>query len=313
MNDRCEAPSTPVGGASFVSNPGNEPIFRTGSAHERGETRFFPLMSTPSTEILRDRRVRLFVLLAGFFVANAIIAELMGVKIFSLERTLGFAPVDWTLFGQTGLAFNLSAGVLLWPIVFVTTDLINEYYGPRGVRFLSWLTVGLIAYGFVLYYGAIGLAPADFFPTMHLDKLSTEARAAAAAKVGNYNTAYALVFGQGLWIIVGSLVAFLLAQLIDVAVFHRIKAHTGEGQLWLRATGSTFVSQLIDSFVVVLVAFYLPGKIGFVLCCALATVAYCYKVISAIVLTPLIYLAHAGIDRYLGHELSTQMRARAAR
>ena len=266
---------------------------------------------SPPSDVLRDKRLRLFVVLAGFFVANAIIAEFMGVKIFSLEATLGLPPVDWTLFGQSGLSFNLSAGVLLWPFVFVLTDLINEYYGGRGVRFLSWLTVGLIAYGFVMYYLAIGLVPADFFPTMHLEGLTPANRATTEVAVGDYNVAYALVFGQGLWIIVGSLVAFLLAQLIDVFVFHRIKARTGEGLLWLRATGSTFVSQLIDSFVVVLIAFYLPGKIGFILCCALALVAYCYKVLMAILLTPVIYLAHGRIDRYLGEELSLRMRLRA--
>ena len=263
------------------------------------------------TDILRDKRVRLFVGLAGFFVANAIIAEFMGVKLFSAERSLGLEPFSLTLFGQEGLAFNLSAGVLLWPFVFVLTDLINEYFGRRGVRFLSWLTVVLIAYGFLMYYLAIRLVPADFFPTMHLDALPEAERAAAARQVGDYNVAYALVFGQGLWIIVGSLVAFLLAQLIDVFVFQQIKKRTGEAQLWLRATGSTFVSQLVDSFVVLFIAFYLSGQLGFVMICALAVVAYLYKVVMAVLLTPLIYLAHHGIDRYLGEVVSLELRRNA--
>ena len=273
-----------------------------------------PNSSLPTlTDPLRDKRVRLFVGLAGFFIANAIIAEFMGVKIFSVERSLGFVPFDFTLFGQSGLAFNLSAGVLLWPFVFVMTDIINEYFGRRGVKFLSWLTVGMIAYGFLMYYLAIRLAPADFFSTMHLDALPDAERAAAAERVGDYNFAYALVFGQGLWIIVGSLTAFLLAQLIDVFTFHQIKRVTGEEKLWLRATGSTFVSQLVDSFVVLFVAFYLPGQIGLVMICALALVAYAYKVMMAILLTPLIYLAHYLIDRYLGAAVSLELRRRAQR
>lgn len=235
----------------------------------------------------------------------------MGVKLFSLERSFGWEPADLTLLGQSGLGFNLSAGVLLWPFVFVLTDVINEYYGPRGVKFLAWLTVCLISYGFVMYYFAIGLEPADFFVTMHLDSLPEAERPAMAERVADLNTAYALVFGQGLWIIVGSIVAFLLAQIIDVFIFHRIKRYTGDRLLWLRATGSTLVSQLIDSFVVLFIAFYLPGKITLPNLIALGVLAYLYKFVMAILLTPIIYLAHHWIDRYLGESVSLRMRERA--
>ena len=97
--------------------------------------------------MLSDRATRLFVLLTGFFVCNAVIAEFIGIKIFALEETLGLAPFNWDLFGQTG-SLNFTAGVLLWPVVFVMTDVINEYFGRRGVRFISLLTVGLILYAF---------------------------------------------------------------------------------------------------------------------------------------------------------------------
>lgn len=84
--------------------------------------------------ILRDKSTRLFLVLAGFFVANALIAEIIGVKIFSLEKTLGFEPLHLQVLGND-LSFNLTAGVLLWPVVFILTDIINEYYGQQGVRF----------------------------------------------------------------------------------------------------------------------------------------------------------------------------------
>ncbi len=92
--------------------------------------------------IIHHKPTRLFIILGGFFIANALIAEIIGVKIFSLEKTLGFAPLHIHLFGND-LSVNLTAGVLLWPVVFIMTDIINEYYGMRGVKFLSWLTAGL--------------------------------------------------------------------------------------------------------------------------------------------------------------------------
>ena len=107
----------------------------------------------------QERANRLFLVLAAFFVANAILAEFIGVKIFALEDTLGLAPFEWNLFGQAG-SLSFTAGTLLWPIVFVMTDVVNEFYGKRGVRLISWLAVALILYGFVFAYLAIGLAPA---------------------------------------------------------------------------------------------------------------------------------------------------------
>ncbi len=79
-----------------------------------------------------QKQTRLFIILGGFFVANALIAEFIGVKIFSLEKSLGLSPVNLSFLGNTDLSFNLTAGVLLWPVVFVMTDVINEYYGRKG-------------------------------------------------------------------------------------------------------------------------------------------------------------------------------------
>ncbi len=262
--------------------------------------------------LLKNKSVILFVILAGFFIANAIIAEFMGVKMFSLERTLGMEPVNLTILGNSGLSFNLSAGVLLWPVVFVMTDIINEYYGRRGVRFLSYLTVGLIIYGFIMYYFAITLTPADFWTTAHIDAAPAGQQAIIEDKVGDYNYAFQLIFGQGLWIIVGSLVAFLVGQLIDVTIFHRIKKITGEKRVWLRATGSTLFSQLIDSYIVLFIAFYFGANWELATVLAVGTVNYMYKFLMAIVLTPAIYFAHYLIDNYLGEELAVKMKQRAS-
>jgi uncharacterized PurR-regulated membrane protein YhhQ (DUF165 family) len=104
--------------------------------------------------ILKDKATRLFIVLSGFLIANTMVAEFIGVKIFSLEETLGFDPASIKLFGDS-YSFNLTCGVLLWPVVFVMTDIINEYYGRKGVRYISWLAVILISYGFIILFGAM--------------------------------------------------------------------------------------------------------------------------------------------------------------
>jgi len=251
----------------------------------------------------------LWMILSGFFVTNALVAEFMGVKLFSLEKTLGFSPVNWSLLGQQNLSFTLTAGVLLWPAVFIMTDIINEYYGRKGVKLLSYLTAGLIAYGFIMVFFALQLDPADFWRTAHIKAdWSPERQAAMRVQVGDYNAAYSVVFGQSLWIIVGSLIAFLVGQIVDVGVFHAIKRRTGEHRIWLRSTGSTLVSQFLDSFVVVFIALYIGQQLPFLQVLAISIMNYIYKGTMALVLTPVIYLVHGMIERYLGHELAAEMK-----
>lgn len=250
--------------------------------------------------VTHDKATRLFIFLGGFFVCNALVAEFIGVKIFSLENTIGITPFSIDILGIEGLSFNLSAGVLLWPFVFVMTDIINEYFGVKGVRLLSWLTVGLIAYAFLMIFLTIQLTPADFWPSTKQDE-----------GIEDYNLAFSVVFSQGLWIIIGSLVAFLIGQLVDVTVFHQFKRWTGEKGIWIRATGSTVVSQFIDSFVVLFIAFYIgagwPAKQVF----AIGLVGYLYKFTSAVLATPVIYLFHYLIELYLGEEKATELKNEA--
>ena len=91
-------------------------------------------------KILADRPTKLFVVLASFFVANALIAECIGGKLFSLERVFGMVPQPFSLLGEPGLTFTLTAGVLLWPFEFIMTDIVNEYFGPKAVRDVSKIT-----------------------------------------------------------------------------------------------------------------------------------------------------------------------------
>ena len=254
-----------------------------------------------SVSLLGSRSTRLFILLTAFFVGNAVVAEFVGVKIFALEQTLGLPPFGWDLFGQQG-SLSFTAGVLIWPIVFILTDVINEYFGRRGVRLVSYAAIGMISYGFLFAYASIHLAPAGFWVTVNAER-----------GVPDMQAAYDSVFGQGLWTIGGSVTAFFVGQLIDVSIFHRIRQLTGERWIWLRATGSTAVSQLIDSFVVLYIAFVLgPQQWPISLFLAVGTLNYCYKMVAAVGLSPLLYLSRRWIENFLGPEEAARLKAEAA-
>ena len=225
------------------------------------------------------KKQQLYLVLSGIFLVNALLAEIIGVKIFSVEKTVG-------------LTGSLSAGVLVWPVVFIGTDVINEYFGRKGVLRITFLTVGLILYAFLVILGTTRLAPADFW----LDLNKTDAQ----GRPFDIEFAYHSIFRQGLGIIVGSLTAFVIGQVLDASVFQAFRRITGSRYIWLRATGSTLISQLVDSFVVLYVAFYVFGNWPLAQVVSVATFNYWYKCAAAVLLTPLLYLAHYLIDRYLG-------------
>ncbi len=206
--------------------------------------------------LLDSRKNLVYLILAGIFITNAVVAELIGGKIIMLGP------------------FIMSIGIIPWPVVFLTTDLINEYYGKKGVRRLSLITAGLIAYAFVILFFSLKISAAD--------------------------EQFHAVFGQSMWIIAGSITAFLSSQMVDVFVFWFFRNKTGGKMLWLRATGSTAISQLIDTFVVTGIAFFLPGKWTLDVWLNAASTGYVCKLIIAVALTPLIYLGHSVIDKYLG-------------
>jgi uncharacterized integral membrane protein (TIGR00697 family) len=212
--------------------------------------------------MFQNRKDIVYIVLAGIFITNAIVAELIGGKLIYVG------------------SFVMSVGILPWPIVFITTDLINEYFGDKGVKKLSLITACLIAYAFVILYGALQI------PAVQGAGLVTD---------DQFNG----VFGQSLWIIVGSITAFLVSQLIDVTAFHFFKNKTGNKMIWLRSTGSTVISQLFDSFIVLGIAFWLTGKMSTEVYITSAFTGYFVKLILAVVLTPFIYLGHSIIQKYL--------------
>ncbi|MBL0014455.1 MAG: queuosine precursor transporter [Flavobacterium sp.] len=212
--------------------------------------------------MFKSKKDTVYVVLAGIFITNAIVAELIGGKLIHVGSAV------------------MSIGILPWPIVFITTDLINEYFGEKGVRKLSLFTACLIAYCFILLYFALQI------PAVQGENLITDAQ---------FNG----VFGQSMWIIVGSITAFLVSQLIDVTIFHFVKNRTGNKMIWLRSTGSTVISQLFDSFIVLGIAFWMTGKMTTDVFIISAFTGYFVKLIIAILLTPLIYLGHYVIEKYI--------------
>jgi queuosine precursor transporter len=250
------------------------------------------------SSILKDRPAKLLLGLSAFFVANALIAEVIGTKIFSLEKLFGLQPANFKLFGQSGMAFNLTCGVLLWPLQFVMTDIVNEYYGPKIVKRISWLAIALIAYAFLMYFMSIGVPAADFWISSNAQK-----------GIPDMQNAFSVVFGQGMRIIIGSIVAFMVSQLIDVYIFHQIKKRTGDKRVWLRATGSTVVSQLIDSYIVLFIAF--AGVFSWQLILAIGIMNYIFKFTMALALTPVIIFVEKRIENYLGHDVAKKMKREA--
>ena len=224
-------------------------------------------MESPAT--FSTRREWLFIFLAGLFITNAITAELISSKLIQIPIQIG----NWKH------NFITIVGVLPWPIVFLLTDTLNEFYGEKAVRRLSWITTILIGYCFIIVLFALQIP--------------------AVPGIGVTDDQFGAVFGQAPWIMVGSIAAFLISQLMDVTIFHWIKGKTGNKYIWLRSTGSTVVSQIIDTVVVLYIGFVLPGKMDWNTFAEVAPTNYLLKMGIAIALTPLIYAVHAGIRKFI--------------
>jgi hypothetical protein len=219
---------------------------------------------------LNNKKDIVFLVLAGFFITNAIVAELIGGKLVTFFNT-----------------FTQSIGIVMWPVVFIVTDLVNEYYGQKGVRKLSYITVALILFTFVTLFICLQIPATNFSPVSDVN--------------------FKKVFGQSMYIMIGSVCAFIVSQLVDSTIFWMLREKTGKNMIWLRSTGSTIISQLVDTFIVQFIAFVIPGVWTFGEFTRNASFGYVFKLMVAIGVIPVIYLVHFLIDRYLGDEVSHDM------
>ena len=219
---------------------------------------------------LNNKKDVVFIILAGFFITNAIVAELIGGKLVMFFGT-----------------FVQSVGIVLWPIVFILTDIVNEFYGQSGVRKLSYITLFLIAFTFLYLFICIQIPAVAFSP------------------VSDDN--FKKVFGQSMYIMLGSMCAFIVSQFVDSGIFWMLRNRTGKKMIWLRSTGSTVISQLVDTFIVQFIAFVVPGYWTIDMFLKNASYGYAFKLLVAVAVIPVIYLVHFLIDKYLGDEASHDM------
>jgi uncharacterized integral membrane protein (TIGR00697 family) len=214
------------------------------------------------------RREKLYSYLCGVFLTALLIGDTIGSKLFTVDIPLGV----------TTLHATLSVGAIWFPITFLLTDVINEFYGSPGARFVTFLGFWMALLAFAILLIARKIPAASFSPIQQ--------------------DVFENVFGNANRIFFASLLAYLIGQLVDISIFHWAKQLTQSRHIWLRSTGSTLVSQLIDTLVVTYVAFW--GKLAPVELRRAATTSYIVKVLLAVGLTPVIYAMHGLIHRKLG-------------
>lgn len=212
-------------------------------------------------------RQKLYLYLAGVFITALLIGDTIGSKLFVLNL-----PV----IGDA----TFSVGAMWFPITFVLTDVINEFYGVKGARTITFAAFWMALFAFCVIWIARQIPAASFSPIPQ--------------------DVFDQVFGGANRIFLASMVAYLIGQMLDISLFHFIKRVTKGRFIWLRSTGSTFVSQLIDSVVVVAVAFW--GLFPLDALLKMIAVGYLMKVVVAIALTPVIYALHALLHRRFGLE-----------
>jgi queuosine precursor transporter len=207
----------------------------------------------------------LFITLVGVFLTALLLGNLIAGKLIGV-------PIG-------GRELAMSAGGIPFPLTFVLTDLLNEFYGRKVVRRVTLLGFAMTALAFGMIYFADALA-------WH-----------GSAEDGAYRTSWEMIFSSATRIQIASMIAYLIGQFLDISVFFALKRLTGGRALWLRATGSTVLSQGIDTALVTLIGFsFLPDEI----LVEMITTAYGLKIVVAIALTPVLYGLHALIERRMG-------------
>jgi queuosine precursor transporter len=238
-----------------------------------------------------DKKQKLYIILTSLFLTFLLLAELTGFKLITLEMGWLFIPLGLSSILPT--RFIMTMGVIPFPMTFLITDILNEFYGKKIVRFTTFIGMAMIAIAYVLILIDLQIPANEISP---VDDVSFEK-----------------VFANAGLVILGSIIAYLIGQLIDIQVFHFIRQKTGGKMVWLRATGSTIISQLIDSFVVIFIAFgkYEPSILFGIpfykitntnSLINISSTNFIYKLIIVILLTPVIYLLHSLIEKYLGSE-----------
>ncbi|MFI4891862.1 MAG: queuosine precursor transporter [Phycisphaerales bacterium JB058] len=240
---------------------------------------------------LHDRREGVFLLLAGLFLGTLAMLNILGISRFihlwTIETGSGFRAV-----------FAVAVGVLPYPMTFLCTDFISELYGKKRASLVVW--IGLILNIWVVFILWVGGALPGF---ESVDESGAIARD-AAGRLPVFFEIRALAFGA----VTASMIAYLIAQLVDVHVFHFWKKLTRGRYLWVRNNGSTLVSQLVDTVAVILITYYLTRPPDFPVdesravlpqLMVLIFTGYAFKFVMALVDTVPFYLGSKWLSRYL--------------
>lgn len=225
------------------------------------------------------RAQQVYLWLSSILVTCLLVANVVGVKLFRLEidlGPLGLIPVEHTV------------GMLPFPVTFLLTDLLNEYYGKRAARRVAYVAFAMGALAFAIYAAARAMPILEGIPGTASDH------------------AFENIFGAATLMYLASLGAFLIGSMLDIFLFGVFKRFTGGRHVWFRATGSTVVSQLFDSFLVTFFFFYVAqvltggqaASADFILRTALT--GYVLKFVIAVSLTPMIYLGRWMLSRWFG-------------
>ena len=247
---------------------------------------------------INNKKNTLFLILVAIFLTNVIVAEIIGLKVIALYKVFELPYKSLEIWKGFSLDLVIPVGVILWPVVFVVSDVMNEYFGQKGVKKASYLTSIMVLYTFGIINITTSLPASDSWISFYKE---------STGKADfDINFAFNTIIGQSGVIMIASIFTFLIGQLLDALVFQKIKNLTGEKYFWLRANGSTFFSQLIDSFLVITLAFYVYPKImgqkawdvSFLFSVGINN--YIYKMLIGVALTPALYFVHHFVDKYLG-------------
>jgi len=227
----------------------------------------------------RPQAFYFFLILAGLFITSLVVSNLIFQKFFY-----------WSPFGEVNLfsspLFELSVGILPYPLTFLITDLISEIYGKKMAN--KVVVVGIIAsvFSLLIVYTASSVSATDWSPVS--DEL------------------FSKVFGNTIVAVFSSMMAYLLAQFVDIQIYHFWKRLTKGRHLWLRNNFSTFSSQLIDTTSVVLLLCFF-GEIEWDRFMGLVLSGFLFKALIALLDTPILYLLVYGCRRYFRLEVNEEI------
>ena len=231
-----------------------------------------PTNSTPTNSTIISSFELSYLVLATTFAALLLLTNIIGAKLFLIA------------------GYTMTAGLITYPLTFLITDVTSEVYGPKRARIIVLIGFAMSLLMLLIVQLSIALPPA---PGWSSNLVPAFANGTAMQSV------WLATFGIGWWLVTGSMLAYMLAQLCDVTLFHWIKKLTNGKYLWLRNNGSTAISQLVDTFTVNSFLFYGAFGWSFIEGIKVMAIIYLFKIAIAIIDTPLCYLCVRQLKKYI--------------